>query len=675
MHHAPSAMLAILMALAAFAAQAQGTSGSAVPSRGPAARPSTAPAANAPAPAPIQPCTGVVSDTPAQLVLGKSQIVRLPFPVARLIIGGRPGGRAGSTAAAETMAPAGRDATTMQRPTVGEGADGVAETDVTLLGPTELFFLPRRTGTMNVVLQANDGRCLSKDLVVTVDPTSLQAKLTDLMPQESGIRVRAADDALVLTGTVSDTTVLDQVLGLAGSHGDSRKVVNLLRVTAPQQVMLEVQIAEVSKSLLDRFGLDFSRMVTSADGVRTSIISGLVGGAAGVVGRFGPNVAGGSISGSAASSVSGGNSVANSVVTTGSRGSSLLGLDLQKRDGLVRVLAEPNIMAISGQSASFLSGGKIFIPVAQTNLGGTSTITLEEKEFGVGIKFTPTVLGGRINLKLVSEVSELSQTGTPFTTVGGVTAVLPSLTTRRVDTTVQLGDGQSFAVAGLIRHNVTEALNKVPGLGEVPVMGALFRSTEFQNDQTELMFVVTPRLVRPFVAPVALPTDNHVVPTSTDVILHGRAEGTAPAPKPVAARTSLAPAAPAAPVPAPAPLPAPAPVPVVAPAAVIAPVARVEPITPVALPVLRATPALPAAPEAPPAPAVTAPVAPAEPVTTVAPAEPAPAPISEAPAAIQPQVAEPAPVAEPAAAVPVAEDAPLEAIDPTPPEELAQAQP
>ena len=169
-------------------------------------------------------------------------------------------------------------------------------------------------------------------------------------------------------------------------------------------------------------------------------------------------------------------------LATQGRNATLFGIDAQKKDGLLRILAEPNIMAISGQSASFLSGGKIFIPVAQSRDNGGTTITLEEKEFGVGLKFSPTVLdGSRVNLKLVSEVSELSQTGSPFTTVGGVTSVLPSISTRRVDTSVQLNDGQSFAIAGLIRNNVTETLSRFPGLGEIPVLGALFRSTEFQT--------------------------------------------------------------------------------------------------------------------------------------------------------------------------------------------------
>ena len=187
-------------------------------------------------------------------------------------------------------------------------------------------------------------------------------------------------------------------------------------------------------------------------------------------------------------------------------------------------------MAISGQAASFLSGGKIFIPVSQDNSLGIPRITLQEKEFGIGVKFTPIVLDGtRINLKMVSEVSELSQTGSPFTTVSGITSVLPSFTVRRADTTVQLNDGQSFVIAGLIKNNYTETIKRYPGLGEVPVMGALFRSTEFQNDQTELLFVVTPRLVKPLAEAPRLPTDNHVVPTRAEVIFNGSVESSTPA--------------------------------------------------------------------------------------------------------------------------------------------------
>ena len=528
----------------------------------PRARTSPAAASNGNTGSAMRSCTSVDVDPPLALTLGKSKVVHLPFAATRLIVGGQPASSvstAGGGAGAERAGAPQGGAAGQGRP--GEQQqnsswDGVARSDVVLLGPNDLFFLGRRPGTMNVVLQASDGRCLIKDLVVTIDPDVLQAKLGELMPEETGVKVRGAEDAFVLTGAVSDSVKLSHVMALAGSYGDGKKVVNLLRVTAPQQVMLEVKIAEVSKTLLSRLGIDFSRMVRSGDG-SISVLSGIIGGAPGLFARFAGDIAATAVGGTASAGTSNSSGTANGtagsvnlqgntlVFTPGtiSKSSSVLGIDAKKNDGIIRVLAEPNIMAISGQQASFLSGGRIFIPVAQS--GGTSgapVITLEEKNFGVSLRFTPTVLDGRINLKVVSEVSELSQTGSPFTTIGGVTSVLPSLTTRQVDTTVQLGDGQSFAVAGLIKNNMTEALNKVPGLGEAPVVGALFRSTEFQTEQTELMFVVTPHLVKPVTAPMALPTDHHVAPTGNEAIWNGTGEGGAPGPLPMPAPTDSAPA-------------------------------------------------------------------------------------------------------------------------------------
>ncbi len=287
--------------------------------------------------------------------------------------------------------------------------------------------------------------------------------------------------------------------------------------------MLEVKIAEVSKSLLDRFGIDYARVFSS--GLSAAAYSGIFGGRPGVLSR---------ISGTPSLAASGGvglgnalGSVGASVATSGGPGSStIVGIDAQQRDGLSRVLAEPNIMAISGQQASFLSGGKIFIPVAQNRDGGGTAITLEEKQFGVGLRFTPTVLdGSRVNLKLMSEVSELAQTGSAFTTIGGATSVLPSLTSRSVDTTVQLQDGQSFVIAGLIKNNLSQSVTRFPGLGDLPVLGALFRSTEFQKDQTELVFVVTPRLVKPLATAALLPTDTHVEPNRAEAVFMGASEG------------------------------------------------------------------------------------------------------------------------------------------------------
>ena len=560
--HYPAALLAATML--ALSAYAQTPAAPATPAR--ATAPASTRAAPPPAPA-LRPCSSVVVDPPTFLTLGKSRVVRLDFPVARLIVGGQASSRAGRPVAPGTPAAGAAAAA----PPAQQVSDGVADTEITLLSPTELFFLGKKTGSMNVVLQSNDGRCVVKDIIVTVDPDTLQAKLGELMPEETGIKVRGADTSLVLTGSVSDLVKLDQVMSLATSYGDGKKVVNLMRVMAPQQVMLEVKIAEVSKNLLDKLGSSVNLSRSASGGRNTySLISNFL---------------------------SGGGGLAQALRI----GRGALNIDGEINDGLVRVLAEPNIVAISGQSASFLSGGKIFIPVAQDTQGasGAVKITLEEKEFGVGLKFTPTVLdGGRVNLKLVSEVSELSQTGSPFSTLNGVTAILPSMTTRRIDTTVQLGDGQSFVVAGLIKNNVNEAVNKFPGLGEVPVMGALFRSTEFQTDQTELMFVVTPRLVKPLTSAVMLPTDNHIVPARTNVMLRGAGEGVAPPP----ARTSGGEAAPVA---SPGPVPAPA----------------AQAATPEASPAPRPGPALEAAPASPrPGLAPTVKAAPAE--------APPPAPVS-----------------------------------------------
>lgn len=452
----------------------------------------------------LRQCTATEVDEPVQVTLGKSSIVPLRYAVVRMAVGG---GQAGGHAASPVQVGDAGGAAQGARPAPAAAAaapgnaDGVSEVSMALLSPTELFVLGRRAGGMNVILQSADGRCHVKDIVVTVDPGALQAMLAELMPREKGIRVRAAENALVLTGEVSDAATLAEVVALAGSYGDGRKVVNMLRVAGAQQVMLEVQIAEVSKTLLDRLGASVGITRTRNDGAdKFSLLSNFL-------------------------------SRGNGLLEALRIGRTALDVDGQKDDGLVRILAEPNIMAISGQQASFLSGGKIFIPVAQSNgATGVPTYTLEEKEFGIGVHFVPTVLGeDRINLKLVSEVSDLSQTGSPFTTVGGATAVLPSLTVRRADTTVQLNDGQSFVIAGLIKNNFTETVKRFPGLGEVPVLGALFRSTEFQNDKTELMFVITPRLVKPLADAPVLPTDNHAVPARGQVYLNGSLESKAPA--------------------------------------------------------------------------------------------------------------------------------------------------
>jgi pilus assembly protein CpaC len=271
------------------------------------------------------------------------------------------------------------------------------------------------------------------------------------------------------------------------------RVVNLLQVAAAQQVMLEVKVAEVSKALIDKLGVGVQGTPLSGS-VTTSILSSFL------VGNLGGNLS-----------------------ITRASGSGVY-LDAEKKESLVKVLAEPNVMAISGQEGSFLAGGRILIPVAQDALG---RIALEEKEFGIGLRFTPTVLSsGRINLRVSPEVSELSRDGVGIG--NGTTqarAILPLITTRRASTTVQLADGQSFAIGGLIKNNSTANIKAFPVLGELPVLGALFRSTDFQNDKTELVFVVTPRLVKPLPLPNKLPTDGLRDPSRKELFIDGKLEG------------------------------------------------------------------------------------------------------------------------------------------------------
>jgi pilus assembly protein CpaC len=390
-----------------------------------------------------------------------------------------------------------------------------------LVAPDTLYLLGIDVGTTNMIIQGRSGACSVIDLNVMLDPAGLQAALATAMPDETNIKVSTASEALVLTGTVSDVAALQRAYelalvfvhqpahplmkkgddsGTAVSRASNEKVkyppearvINMLSVTAPQQVMLEVKVAEVSKSLLER--LEGAVMLRASSGSwATTLLSNFLSGPAAFF---------------------------DARKTNGNR----VSVDADKQDGLVRILAEPNVMAISGQEGSFLAGGKIFIPVAQDN----NKVTLEEKEFGVGLRFTPTVLaGGRINLRVTPEVSEISREGIGISAAGFTgTAVLPLITTRRASTTVQLFDGQSFAIGGLIKDNFVTSLKGLPVMGEIPVLGALFRSTDYQQDRTELVFVVTARLVKPLPSNFSLPTDSVTPPNRGELMLGGRLEGT-----------------------------------------------------------------------------------------------------------------------------------------------------
>ena len=394
-----------------------------------------------------------------------------------------------------------------------------------LVAPDTLYVVGVDIGTSNMIVQGRSGLCNVIEVVVGIDPTALQASIAALMPEQKNIRVSAAADTLVISGMVDDAQTAARVLELAaafvrrpatplpGAAGEKDekgdkgekvapapaasasggpRIVNFLNVGAPQQVMLEVKIAEVSKTLLDK--------------LETGLLKNFGGGSWSVA--LASNFLSGTLRG---------------MLGIGRANGDHSRIDAEKREGLIRILAEPTLMAISGQEGSFLAGGRIFVPVAQDN----NKVTLEEKEFGVGLRFTPTVLaGGRINLRVAPEVSEISREGIGVSAAGlNGGAILPLITTRRASTTVELFDGQSFAIGGLIKNNRTANIQGLPILGELPVLGALFRSTDFQEDRTELLFVVTPHLVKPLPANYKLPTDGVGAPTREELFLGGQLEG------------------------------------------------------------------------------------------------------------------------------------------------------
>jgi pilus assembly protein CpaC len=449
---------------------------------------------------PVSPEPPLTESSSMNVTVGKSALLRLPAPIARLSVG---------------------------NPDVA---------DVALINPAQIYVLGKTIGTTNVIIWTRDSRTSVIDVTVTIDAPALQRKLEELMPGESRVKVSAAGDSLVLSGMVSDTLKADRIVSLAdayiraatGAKGSSQRpggqataqgsgpdnsqaggqgssegagqglgstrVINLLQVGSNQQVMLEVKVAEINRTVAEKLGFDFQRAARKAGSAWTQIMTGVIGGAPAQPFQ----------------------SLGNPGV-----GDAFL-IDAEKKDELVHILAEPNIVAISGQEASFLVGGEVMIPIPQF----AGVVTLQSRQFGVGLKFTPTVLEEqRINLVVTPEVTELVKFETIATTgLGGVLAI-PTFTTRRISTTVQLRDGQSLAIGGLLQDNIKEQVKRFPVLGEIPILGALFRSSDFQKDKTELMVVVTPRLIKPLQPDYALPTDAFMQPDRPEFLLEGKMEG------------------------------------------------------------------------------------------------------------------------------------------------------
>ena len=377
--------------------------------------------------------------------------------------------------------------------------------DVVPLTDRTIYVLGKGVGSTSLTVLAPNGRLLAViDLMVTFDAQGLKAKLAEIVPA-SRIEVRAVNNAMILSGDVASSVEMARIISVAETFAPN-SIRNLLRVSGSQQVLLEVRFAEMNRAAAKSIGLDFLFFNGAGDFSFSTITNAH---AFPDSGDFVPGV------GNQAFANTLGSFLTSVLTLTPGSASIDIILEALETKGLVKKLAEPNLIALSGQSARFLAGGEF--PVPRTDADGDTEIIF--KEFGVGLAFTPTVLeDGLINLVVAPEVSELDFA----TAVAGV----PGLSTRRVETTVELRDGQSFAIAGLLQNDFGDAIRQVPFLGDIPILGALFRSTSFQKDETELVIVVTPRLVSPVVAgSVALPTDGFAPPSDLSLFLLGNLEG------------------------------------------------------------------------------------------------------------------------------------------------------
>ena len=377
--------------------------------------------------------------------------------------------------------------------------------DISSLSDRTIYVLGKEPGRTTLTLLGANGRLITNvEVHVTPDIAEFKERLEQILPGEN-IEVRTANDGIVLSGTVSSISRLDRALELANRYAPER-VSNLMTVGGTQQVMLQVRFAEMQRS------------------VSKSLSSSLALQGVGLGGNLG--VSGGtnalSTSTNIASALSG-----TSTTDGDDNGAFLFGfnaggievgilLEALESRGVVRTLAEPNLTALSGQEAKFLAGGEYPVPVSQD--GGS--ISIEYKPFGVEMAFTPRVIDGDlINIELAASVSSIDPTN-GFTANG---FTIDAFRRRETSTTVEMRDGESFAIAGLLSDDFTDLNGQVPWIGDVPVLGALFRSAEYSRRQTELVIIVTPHLVTPTRGEaLALPTDRVQPPTERDLFLFGR---------------------------------------------------------------------------------------------------------------------------------------------------------
>jgi pilus assembly protein CpaC len=362
--------------------------------------------------------------------------------------------------------------------------------DISTLSDRSIYVLGKTPGRTTLTILSPEGELIANvEVHVTPDIAEFKERLGQILPGEN-IEVRTANDGIVLSGVVSSAAKLDRALDLASRYAPER-VSNLMSVGGTQQVMLKVRFAEMQRSV--------------SKGLSSQI--GLSGGS----GNFSMSAGSGNPLGGAQGSIGLG-------FTTGSLQFSVV-LEALEAQGMVRTLAEPNLTALSGQEAKFLAGGEYPIPVSD----GDGGVTIEYKPFGVELNFTPWVVDGDvINLAINAAVSSIDSTIEVSTGAVPVNA----FRRRETSTTVEMRDGESFAIAGLLQDDFQNVSSQVPWLGDIPILGALFRSASYQREQSELVIIVTPHLVTPTRGQaLALPTDRVRIPTERELFLFGHVAG------------------------------------------------------------------------------------------------------------------------------------------------------
>ena len=377
--------------------------------------------------------------------------------------------------------------------------------DISSLSDRTIYVLGKEPGRTTLTILGADGRLITNvEIHVTPDIAEFKERLEQILPGEP-IEVRTANDGIVLSGLVSSSARLDRALELAERYAPDR-VSNLMSVGGTQQVMLQVRFAEMQRSV--------SKSLSSSVALQGTAL----GGDLGLSGGNGTNNNAGAIANTFGGAVPAINENEGAILFGFNAGGIEVGILLEALEsrGVVRTLAEPNLTALSGQEAHFLAGGEYPVPVAQD--GGS--VTIEYKPFGVELSFVPRVVDGDIiNLELKASVSSIDpNSGVSFNGFN-----IDAFKRRETSTTVEMRDGESFAIAGLLSDDFRDLNGQVPWLGDIPVLGALFRSADFARQQTELVIIVTPHLVTPTRGEaLALPTDRVQPPTERDLFLFGR---------------------------------------------------------------------------------------------------------------------------------------------------------